>query len=90
MVTTAIAIVIGFAVASVVQPGIGMALPGEAAPKVKEAPTTREQRTTGTIIILIRLINMVPTGAIHALTGPIAPSPRTRPTTTESTNDAKI
>lgn len=27
MVTTAIAIVIGFAVASVIQPGIGMALP---------------------------------------------------------------
>ena len=53
-------------------------------------PTTREQRTTGTIIILIRLINMVPTGATHVLTGPIAPSPRTSPTTTESTNDAKI
>ena len=43
MVTTAIAIVIGFAVASVVQPGIGMALPGEAAPKVKEAPTIMQR-----------------------------------------------
>lgn len=36
--TTAIAIGIGFAVAGFIHPGIGMALPGEAAPKVKEAP----------------------------------------------------
>ena len=53
MVTTAIAIVIGFAVASVVQPGIGMALPGEAAPKVKEAPT-----------IMQVFVNMIPTNPI--------------------------
>lgn len=36
--TTAVAIGIGFAVAGFIHPGIGMALPGEAAPKVKEAP----------------------------------------------------
>ena len=40
MVTTAIAIVIGFAVAGVIEPGVGMALPTDAAaPKVKEAPS---------------------------------------------------
>ena len=56
MVTTAIAIVIGFAVASVVQPGIGMALPGEAAPKVKEAPT-----------IMQVFVNMIPTNPIASM-----------------------
>ena len=39
MVTTAIAIVIGFAVAMAIEPGIGMALPTAEAPKVKEAPS---------------------------------------------------
>lgn len=40
MVTTAIAIVIGFAVAGFIEPGMGMALPTDAAaPKVKEAPS---------------------------------------------------
>lgn len=39
-------------------------------------PTTREQKTTGTIIILMRLINMVPIGAIHVFTGAAAPSPK--------------
>ena len=56
MVTTAIAIVIGFAVASVIQPGIGMALPGEAAPKVKEAPT-----------IMQVFVNMIPTNPIASM-----------------------
>lgn len=56
MVTTAIAIVIGFAVASVIQPGVGMALPGEAAPKVKEAPT-----------IMQVFVNMIPTNPIASM-----------------------
>ena len=56
MVTTAIAIIIGFAVASVVQPGIGMALPGEAALKVKEAPT-----------IMQVFVNMIPTNPIASM-----------------------
>ena len=53
-------------------------------------PTMREQKTTGTIIILMRLINMVPIGAIHILTGAAAPSPSISPTTTDKTNDRKI
>ena len=53
-------------------------------------PTTREQKTTGTIIILIRLMNMVPIGAIHVFTGAAAPSPNTSPTMTDRTREAKI
>ena len=53
-------------------------------------PTTREQKTTGTIIILMRLIKMEPIGAIHIFTGAAAPSPRTSPTTTDRTREIKI
>lgn len=49
MVTTAIAIVIGFGVAGVIEPGVGMALPAEAAPKGKEAPS-----------IMQVFVNMIP------------------------------
>lgn len=57
MVTTAIAIVIGFAVAGVIQPGIGMALPTDAAaPKVKEAPT-----------IMQVFVNMIPSNPIASM-----------------------
>ncbi len=56
MVTTAIAIVIGFMVAGVIHPGIGMALPADAAPKVKEAPT-----------IMQVFVNMVPTNPIASM-----------------------
>ena len=57
MITTAIAIVIGFAVAGVIQPGIGMALPTDAAaPKVKEAPT-----------IMQVFVNMIPANPIASM-----------------------
>lgn len=56
MVTTAIAIVIGFAVAGVIEPGIGMALPSEAAPKVKEAPS-----------IMQVFVNMIPKNPIESM-----------------------
>lgn len=56
MVTTAIAIVIGFSVASVIEPGIGMALPSEAAPKVKEAPS-----------IMQVFVNMIPKNPIESM-----------------------
>lgn len=39
LVTTAIAILIGFAVAELLHPGVGMSLPTDAAVKVKEAPS---------------------------------------------------
>ena len=39
LVTTAIAILIGFAVAGLLHPGVGMSLPTDAAVKVKEAPS---------------------------------------------------
>lgn len=56
LVTTAIAIVIGFAVAGVIHPGIGMALPTDAAPKVKEAPTFMQV-----------LVNMIPSNPIASM-----------------------
>lgn len=56
MVTTAIAIVIGFAVAGVIEPGVGMALPSEAAPKVKEAPS-----------IMQVFVNMIPKNPIESM-----------------------
>ena len=37
--TTAVAIVIGFGVAGIIHPGIGMSMTGTAAPQVKEAPS---------------------------------------------------
>ena len=56
MVTTAIAIVIGFSVAGVIEPGVGMALPAEAAPKVKEAPS-----------IMQFFVNMIPKNPIESM-----------------------
>ncbi|MEE3452909.1 dicarboxylate/amino acid:cation symporter [Dialister sp.] len=56
LVTTAIAIAIGFVVAGIVQPGIGMALPTAAAPKVKEAPT-----------IMQVFLNMIPSNPIASM-----------------------
>lgn len=56
MVTTAIAIVIGFSVAGVIEPGVGMALPAEAAPKVKEAPS-----------IMQVFVNMIPKNPIESM-----------------------
>ena len=56
MVTTAIAIVIGFAVALVIDPGVGMALPTAEAPKVKEAPT-----------IMQVFVAMIPTNPIASM-----------------------
>lgn len=56
MVTTAIAIVIGFAIAGIIQPGIGMALPTEAAPKIKEAPSFMQV-----------LVNMIPSNPIASM-----------------------
>ena len=53
-------------------------------------PTMREQKTTGTIIILMRLINMVPIGAIQSFTGAAAPSPSARPMATDNTKERKI
>lgn len=56
MVTTAIAIVIGFSVAGVIEPGVGMALPAEAAPKFKEAPS-----------IMQVFVNMIPKNPIESM-----------------------
>ena len=56
MVTTAIAIVIGLAVAGVIHPGVGLEIVGKAAPKVKEAPTLMQV-----------LVNMVPTNPIASM-----------------------
>ena len=53
-------------------------------------PTTSEQRTTGTIIILMRLMKIVPIGAIHQLMNGSAGSPAIRPTMTASTSAMKI
>lgn len=56
MVTTAVAIVIGLAVAGVIHPGVGLEIAGKAAPKVKEAPTLMQV-----------LVNMVPTNPIASM-----------------------
>lgn len=56
LVTTAIAIIIGFAVAGVIQPGIGLEAVGKAAPKVKAAPTFMQV-----------LVNMVPTNPVASM-----------------------
>ena len=56
MITTAVAIVIGLAVAGVLQPGVGLEMAGTAAPKVKEAPTLMQV-----------LVNMVPTNPIASM-----------------------
>jgi Na+/H+-dicarboxylate symporter len=57
LVTTAIAIVIGFVVAGFIHPGIGMSMPMDAAaPKVKEAPS-----------IMQVFVNMVPANPIASM-----------------------
>lgn len=56
LVTTAVAIVLGFAVAGIIQPGVGLDIAGKVAPKVKEAPTFMQV-----------LVNMVPTNPIDAM-----------------------
>ena len=56
LITTAVAIVLGFAVAGIIQPGVGLDIAGKVAPKVKEAPTFMQV-----------LVNMVPTNPIDAM-----------------------
>ena len=56
LVTTAVAIVLGFAVAGIIQPGVGLDIAGKVAPKVKEAPTFMQV-----------LVNMVPTNPVDAM-----------------------
>ena len=56
LVTTAVAIVLGFAVAGIIQPGVGLDIAGKVAPKVKEAPTFMQV-----------LVNMVPTNPVEAM-----------------------
>lgn len=56
LITTAIAIIIGFAVAGVIHPGIGMSLVSEAAPKVKEAPS-----------IMQVFVSMIPANPVESM-----------------------
>lgn len=56
LITTAVAIVLGFAVAGIIQPGVGLDIAGKVAPKVKEAPTFMQV-----------LVDMVPTNPIDAM-----------------------
>ena len=53
-------------------------------------PTIREQNTTGTIIILMKLMKMVPIGAIHLVTKGSPSGPIARPAPTDKTNATKI
>ena len=48
------------------------------------------KKITGTIIILIKLINIVPTGAIHCFTQGAESGPNVKPTTTDKISDIKI
>ena len=56
LLTTAVAIVLGFAVAGIIQPGQGLDIAGKVAPKVKAAPTFMQV-----------LVNMVPTNPIDSM-----------------------
>ena len=56
LITTAVAIVLGFAVAGIIQPGVGLDIAGKVAPKVKEAPTFMQV-----------LVDMVPTNPVDAM-----------------------
>ncbi|MBQ8492252.1 MAG: dicarboxylate/amino acid:cation symporter [Acidaminococcaceae bacterium] len=56
LITTAIAIVLGFTVAGIIHPGAGLEIAGKVAPKVKEAPTFMQV-----------LVNMVPTNPIESM-----------------------
>ena len=64
-------------------------------PKVRVSPklvmpTTKEVKTTGTIIILMRLMKMVPMGAIHHLIKGRFSAPAMSPTTTDAISAMKI
>ena len=56
LITTAVAIVLGFVVAGIIQPGVGLDIAGKVAPKVKEAPTFMQV-----------LVDMVPTNPVDAM-----------------------
>lgn len=56
LVTTAIAIIIGFGVAGIIHPGIGLSIPSDAAVKVKEAPS-----------IMQVLVAMIPTNPVNSM-----------------------
>ena len=53
-------------------------------------PTISEQNTTGTIIILMKLMKIVPMGAIHLLTKGSPSGPTPRPTATDRTSASRI
>ena len=52
-------------------------------PNAPVMPTMSDEKTTGTIIILMRLMNIVPIGAIHHLMNGTASGPRTSPKMTD-------
>lgn len=56
LVTTAIALIIGLGLASILQPGVGMNLVPEKAPEIKEAPT-----------FMTVLVNMIPANPIMSM-----------------------
>ena len=56
LITTAIAIVIGFGIAGMTHPGVGMDLAGAVAPKVKQAPSLMQV-----------FVNMIPTNPIGSM-----------------------
>lgn len=56
LVTTAMAIVIGFGIAGFTHPGVGMDLAGAVAPKVKQAPSVMQV-----------LVNMIPTNPLGSM-----------------------
>ena len=53
-------------------------------------PTISDENTTGTIIILMRLMKIVPIGAIHQLMKPMYSSPTASPTTTARMSAIKM
>ena len=56
LVTTAVAIILGFAVAGIIQPGVGLDIAGKVAPKVKDAPNFMQV-----------LVGMVPTNPFDSM-----------------------
>lgn len=56
LLTTAVAIVIGFGIAGIVQPGVGMDIAGATAPKVKEAPSVMQV-----------FVNMIPSNPVSSM-----------------------
>lgn len=56
LMTTAVAITIGFAIAGIIQPGVGMGIGAAVAPKVKEAPS-----------IMQVFLNMVPANPVASM-----------------------